>query len=315
MRKRLTGAYNSILSGIALTSSSSRTGFFLAVFSFLFWGLIPLYFKAVSSVSPLEVLSHRVFWSAILLTGIIFITGKQHELRAALANKRTLGLLTLSALLIACNWLSFIWGVSNNLILQTSLGYFITPLVNVLFGFLFFGERLKPAGIIAITLAFTGVAMQVYLLGSLPTVALLVALSFAFYGLVRKKVDVKPVPGLTIETFILLPAATGWLGWLISRDEFHLSPEMPKISLLLFMAGLVTTIPLVTFNMAAKRLSLTVLGMVQYIGPTLSFLIGVFIYQEPMDEARLLSFSIIWLGLVIFSFSSMMNHRRTTAKN
>ncbi len=243
------------------------------------------------------------------------MTGKQHELRTALSNKRTLGWLTLSALLIGGNWLSFIWGVSNNLILQTSLGYFITPLVNVLFGFLFFGERLKPTGLIAIALAASGVAMQVYLLGSIPVVALLVSLTFACYGLVRKKVDVKPVPGLTIETFVLLPAAIAWFGWLISQNQFHLSTEMPEISLLLFMAGLVTTIPLITFNMAAKQLSLTVLGMVQYIGPTLSFLIGVFIYQEPMNETKLMSFVLIWLGLAIFSFGSMMNHRRMIAKS
>ncbi|MGY0218105.1 EamA family transporter RarD [Endozoicomonadaceae bacterium StTr2] len=296
-----------------MIDKSPLSGFLLAVFSFVFWGIVPVYFKAVSAVPPLEVLSHRIVWSAILLSVLVLITRKQQEIRSALRDIKTLGWLTLSAILIAANWLTFIWGVSHNHILQTSLGYFITPLVNVLFGFLFFGERLSRFGIAAIVLASVGVFLQVYLVGSLPMVAMLVAVTFGLYGLVRKKIDVKPIPGLTIETFILLPPALVWLGWLVYQGNAHLSVENPDLSLLLVMAGLVTTIPLVTFNMAAKRLSLTVLGMVQYIGPTLSFLIGVYVYNEPMDAHRLTTFALIWLGLAVFSFGSMMSYRKQLA--
>lgn len=290
--------------------SETATGVLFAIAAFTFWGLAPIYFKAVASVPAFEVLAHRILWSVILLLGLVSFA-KQWPLTLEIFNdKKKLKLLMLSAILVAINWLTFIWAVANNRILETSLGYFINPLVNVLLGMLFLKETLYRGQKIAVVLALSAVLYQLIAFGSVPIVALILAGSFGFYGLVRKKVAVAAVPGLTIETLLLLPICLGYLAYLIISKESSFTPDNPQISGLLVLAGIVTTLPLLWFNAAATRLSLTTVGFIQYLGPSITFLLAIFIYHEPFSTERLFVFALIWCALIVFTLDAWHRQRR-----
>ena len=286
--------------------SNERLGQIYAVFAFLFWGAIaPIYFKQVASVDPVEVLIHRVIWSCIILFPLLFITKQFGVFKALIKEKEKIKLLALSTFFISINWLVFIWAVSNEKIMETALGYYINPLVNVLLGYLFFSERMNKNQYIAISIAFLAVIYQLVTLGSIPIVSLVLAFSFGFYGSIRKKINVGSIVGLFVETLILLPFALIYLYYIISNETISFLNSSEYISLMLSLGGAITIIPLLLFNGAATRMRLTTLGFFQYIGPSCAFLLALFVYNEEFNFDRLITFSLIWFALVIFSLDSL----------
>jgi len=286
----------------------TRVGFAYGVGAYVMWGLIPLYFKAVAHVAPLEVLAHRGFWSFVVL-GILMAAGQRwQELAQVVRHPRVLLLLSLSTLLIAINWLTFIYAVATRQVLQSSLGYFILPLVNVLLGVLFLRERLRPYQWLSIGLAILGVLLLGALINQIPWIALILAVSFSVYGFLRKIVSVGGLVGLTIETLGLTPVALGYLFYL--HETGHTTAPDLKTYGVLALSGLVTTVPLLLFVAAARRLRLITLGFVQYLTPTLHFLLAVVVFGEPFSLAQVLSFTCIWLAILIYSFDSLRASRR-----
>lgn len=281
-------------------STSDRLGIWCALGAFTIWGLSPLYFRAVDSVPPAQVVAHRVIWSAALLSLWLAWRAGWAPVRAALGRPRTLGLMGLTTVLITGNWLIYVWAVHAGRTIEASLGYFINPLMNVLLGALVLGERLRLPQWVAIALAATGVALRVGALGQLPWIALLLALTFATYGLLRKQASVDAVTGLYLETLIALPVAAAYLAWLAMSDSLSLGAG-PGVTALLPLAGLITTVPLALFATAARRLPLSTVGLIQYLSPTLNFLVAVWVFGEPFDLAQLAAFACIWAGLAVFS--------------
>ncbi|MET4695387.1 EamA family transporter RarD [Endozoicomonas lisbonensis] len=294
-----------------MSENKDYSGFNVALMAFSFWGLIPLYFKLLDQVPPTEVLGHRVFWSTILLFALLAAKRQMSQFIAILKSPKTMAWLSLSAVLVAINWLAFIWAVSNNRLLETTLGYFINPLLSVFLGYVFLGERLNKAQLLAVTLAATAVVIQTIMLGTVPWIALTVAASFGTYGLVRKMTAVAAVPGLAFETLFLLPIALLYFAVIYQSGNYHFRMDDLSTSALLSLAGFVTTFPLICFNMAAKKLPLSTIGLMQYLVPSMSFLIGVFLFKEPFTSAQLICFGLIWVALVIFTTDSLRQHRKT----
>jgi len=288
----------------------SKLGMIYAICAFTFWGLIPIYYKQISQVTPFEVLAHRVIWSVVVLIVLLMITKQTNIVKDIFKSLKQLKYLILSSLLVSVNWLIFIWAVSNNQIVETSLGYFINPLVNVVLGYMFFAERMNRNQYIAIGIAIIAVLYQIVSLGSLPVVSLALAFSFGFYGLVRKKIEIPSIPGLFVETIVILPFALAYLYYLFSTNSSYFFDNDIYVSFLLSLGGIVTVIPLLLFNGAATRMKLTTLGFFQYIGPTLAFLVAIFIYNEPMNMDKLITFVLIWIALVIFSWDGIINKKR-----
>jgi chloramphenicol-sensitive protein RarD len=291
-------------------ASSTRRGLALGITAYIIWGLFPLYFKTLQAIPALEIIVHRVLWSA--LGGALLLLLWKHPgwLRQLRAQPRLWWVLAASSLLIACNWLIYVWAVNNERMLEASLGYYINPLVNVLLGMLLLGERLRRLQWLAVGLATLGVAQQVWQVGSIPWVSLVLALTFGFYGLIRKQAPVAALPGLVVETWLLLPLAIGWLALnptaMSSQPEFWSTTE----ALWLIAAGPITLVPLVCFNAAARHLPYITLGFLQYIAPTLVLLLAVFVFDEHFDPSKLLAFICIWVGLAIYSVDAWLTLRR-----
>jgi len=290
--------------------SQQTQGFIYAILAFSFWGLVPIYFKALSSVSPTEVLAHRIIWSVILLFIVILFSRQFGALKILTKDLHKIKYLLLSSLLVSTNWLVFIWAVSNNMLTEASLGYYINPLVNFALGVLFFKERPNTAQILAIVLAFLAIVYQVITIGSLPIVSLVLAFSFAFYGLVRKKVNIPSVTGLYIETLILFPLALLYFFYLVSMGTNAFTLPLDYISYLLLLAGIITVVPLLWFNSAATKISLIHIGFFQYIGPTISFSLAIFVYDEPFSKEKLVTFILIWLALIVFSVDAYRKRQK-----
>ncbi len=285
-----------------------RTGPLYAILGYGAWGLFPLYWKQLDGVPALEIISHRMAWSLLLLLGLLAVRGRWKDFRQALGHGRSLLLLLLSASLLAMNWGLYIYGVNSDRVVETSLGYFINPLVTVLLGVIFYGERFSRAQTLAIALAVTGVGFFVLQFGQLPWIALGVAFSFAFYGLLRKKIAIAPLVGLAVETLLLTPIALLYIAQLqINGDGNFLGS--PWLTLLFVGSGAVTALPLLWFNNAAKRLRLSTLGLFQYMAPSIQLLLGVFVYGEAFTQAHGITFGLIWLGLLIYA----INAQRQTA--
>jgi len=290
--------------------NDNKIGQIYAVFAFLFWGAIaPIYFKQVASVDPLEVLIHRVIWSFIILIPLLFITKQIDVLKLLSQNYTKLKYLFLSTIFISLNWLVFIWAVANDKIMETALGYYINPLISILLGYLFFSERMTRNQYIAIFIACLAVFYQLIALGSLPLISLALGFSFAFYGMIRKKINVGSIVGLFVETLMLLPFSLLYLWYIISNDSISFLNSSTYTSFMLSMGGLVTIIPLLLFNGAATRIKLTTLGFFQYIGPSCAFLVAIFIYHEEFNFDKLISFSLIWIALIIFSLDSLKKRK------
>ncbi|GAA0786400.1 MULTISPECIES: EamA family transporter RarD [Pseudomonadati] len=277
-----------------------RKGVLLAVCAYVIWGIAPLYFKLLTQVSPLEILMHRVIWSFVFMIVLMQFIGGFGRLRLVLKHPKQIGVLIVTSILIAANWLIFIWAINNDHMLDASLGYFINPLFNVLLGMLFLGERLRKMQWVAVTLAFMGVLLQLISFGSIPLVSLALAASFGFYGLLRKKVNVDAKTGLLVETALLLPVALGYLLLTLDSSATSMLLNSLNLNLTLIAAGIVTTIPLLCFAGAAVRIPFSILGFFQYIGPSIMFILAVKLFNEPFDMEKGITFGFIWLALLVF---------------
>jgi chloramphenicol-sensitive protein RarD len=274
-------------------------GILYGIGAYALWGFFPIYWKLLQDVSALELIGHRIAWSFLMLLAVIFIARQWTEFRSAL-NTRTFLIYSVASVLIGGNWLMYVWAVNAGHIVETSLGYFINPLLSVFLGLLILREKLRPAQWVPILIAFAGVTYLTVTFGRLPWIALTLAFSFGFYGLMKKLAPLSSLHGLTLETGILfLPALAYMIVLEINGTAAFLHTGLIP-DLLMIGAGVVTTIPLLMFASAAKRIPLTTVGVLQYLAPTIQFLIGVFVYQEPFDRTRLIGFSLVWLALIIF---------------
>ena len=287
-----------------------RLGITCALGAYGLWGVFPVYFKWLESVPAFEVLLHRVVWSVVFLLVLVTMGRRWGAVLEVFRNKRVVAMLCLSSLMIAGNWLVFIWAVANGRILETSLGYFLNPLISIFMGMMFLSERLRRGQWLALGLAGIGVLMQVMLFGSLPWVALSLALTFGFYGLLRKQVPVDAILGLFVETLLLLPFALMGMVWFAQAGTLHFGNQEWHLDVLLALCGVVTSVPLLLFAGGARRLPLMMMGFLQYLGPTISFSLAVLVYGEQMDEGRLMTFVIIWAALVVFTMEGLQQRRK-----
>ena len=290
-----------------LFDQKTRQGAYFALAAYCFWGVVPIYFKWVDDIAPLEILSQRLVWALVLLLVILTFTGDLSKLKTPL---RQMPRIFLSASVLAVNWLVFIWAVVNNNITDTSLGYFINPLVTILLGVFFLKESLLPLQWLAVALAAIGIFIELIWLGRLPWVALTLAFSFGFYGLLRKNLNMHAVAGLAIESAIILPFALLYLFWLSTTGNMAFGRDI-ETSTVLALGGFVTAFPLLCFAAAVTRLPLTAIGFYQYIAPTISLIIAIFVFGEPFDFIRATSFSCIWLALLISTIASLRYQRKT----
>ncbi len=274
------------------------------------WGLLPIYWKYLQQIPATEILAHRMVWSLVFVVALLAYQRKWAWLKPALQNKRVVLTYFVAGAFLALNWGVYIWAVNAGFIIETSLGYFINPLVNVLFGFLFLGERLRPWQIAAVGVAAAGVLYLTYSYGTLPWIALTLAFSFGIYGLLKKKATLNSLEGFSLETALLfLPA----LGYLLYRDAQGIGSFGHvdlTTTLLLALTGIATAVPLILFAAAARRTTLTALGIMQYIAPTMQFLLGIYLYREPFSQDRLIGFVLIWIALVIYTAESLILNRR-----
>lgn len=291
-----------------------KKGLLFALGAYSIWGLFPIYWKTIQHVPALQLIGHRIVWSFLLLMLILSVGGNIKGLAAKMTDLKILRIYALAALLIGVNWLLYVWAVNAGFIVETSLGYFINPLISVVLGMIFFRERLRPLQWIPVVLAGIGVAYLTISYGRLPWIALVLAFSFGFYGLVKKMAPLNSANGLTLETGILFIPALGYLLFAEWTGAGAFTHTGPGADLLMVGAGLVTTIPLLMFAGAAHRIPLTTVGLMQYLAPTLQFLIGVFIYHEPFSSQQLIGFGIVWVGLLVFAGESLYHRRQPTVK-
>lgn len=297
-----------------MDTQQTRQGIFYALGAYFIWGIAPAYFKLVKEVPPTEIMTHRVIWSALFMLGLITLSRGWRQVRSVLAQPKKVLLLALTALTIGGNWLLFIWAVNNQHMLEASLGYFINPLINVVFGMLFLRERFRRLQWLAVLLAATGVLVQLWQFGSLPIIGLGLALSFALYGLVRKKIQVDAQSGMLIETAWLFPLAAIYLFGFADSATSHLSANPLSLNIKLIAAGIITTIPLMLFAAACARLRLSTVGFFQYLGPTLMFLLAVLFYGESLTPDKMVTFGFIWLALAIFILDALLFSARTRVR-
>jgi chloramphenicol-sensitive protein RarD len=284
-------------------------GIWNGIAAYTMWGLFPIYWKFLHQVPALQVIGHRINWSFLLLIAVIMCTRQWQQFRSAALTAKTFGIYSIAAVLLTINWLVYVWGVNSGFIVETSLGYFINPLLSVLLGVIFLRERLRPAQWIPVVLAATGVIYLTAVYGRPPWIALALAFSFGFYGFVKKLAPLGSLYGLTLETGIAFPFALIYLTFVASNGTGAFLHEGTLTDILLIGAGAVTTIPLLMFASAAKQIPLTVVGLLQYIAPTLQFLIGVFLYKEPFDRSHLIGFGIVWVALIVFWVENFLSHR------
>jgi chloramphenicol-sensitive protein RarD len=284
-----------------ITGIASGTG------AYLLWGILPVYWKLLHSVAPLEVLAHRIMWSFCFLVIIIAITGKlaafYGELRDLLARPVKLAKVAAASLVISVNWLTYIWAVNNDHVIETSLGYYINPLISVLLGIMVLKEKLSFWQMVSFGLALIGVLNMTLHFGSIPWAALLLALSFGLYGLLKKLVNLGAITGITLETLLIAPVALLYVSHIQKSGYGSFGLGSPDISWLLMGAGIVTAVPLILFAGGANRLPLSIVGFLQYISPTMTLILGVFLYHEPFTAVHLSSFIFIWAALTVFSLS------------
>lgn len=282
-------------------SSDTRKGLFSAAAAYLWWGAIPLYFKAVASVPSLLVLDHRVLWSAAFLIALVSWQRRWPAILQLMRRPGKMGLLLIAAVLVATNWGVFIYAVAVSKVMQTSLGYFINPLLSIVLGLVVLRERLRPAQWVAVLIASVGVAYLTWQTGEFPWIAMTLAGSFGFYGLVRKVANVAPIDGLAIETLVLIIPAAAILP--------HLSEQSPPQSmgtyLVLSLSGIVTVLPLIWFTQAVQHLRLATVGFFQYIGPTCQFFLALLVFREPLDHDRLIAFVFCWVAVAVYVWSTI----------
>jgi len=283
----------------------ARRGVAYGLLAYGAWGFIAVYFKAVAAVPPLEVLAHRMVWSAVFLCLFAALRGRGRDIVAAVRDRRSVLTLAATALLVSLNWYVFIWAVTHGRLLQASLGYFINPLVNVLLGFVFLGERLRRAQTASVALAGAGVAWLGWHIGQVPHIALVLAFTFGFYGLLRKRARADALAGLTVETLLMFGPAVAYLLSLEAGGRLAFLHRDGSLTLLLVAAGPVTATPLLWFANAARRLRLATVGFLQYLAPTFQFLLAVAAYGEPFSPAHRVAFACIWTALGIYTLDAL----------
>lgn len=277
-----------------------KQGLLFAFAAYIMWGVAPIYFKALVGIGAIDILLHRVIWSfVVILLMIIVVTGFS-KIKQLFKQPKKLGLLAITSLIIAFNWLLFIWAVNNDHMLDASLGYYINPLLNVVLGTLFLGERLRKLQWMAVLIAFLAVMVEVISFGSIPWISLALASSFGIYGLMRKKINIDAISGLFVETLFLLPFALIYM-FVIDSSSLSLVTTDWQLTVLILSAGIVTTLPLLSFSAAAIRIPLSTLGFIQYIGPSLMLLLAVFVYDEPFALQKGFTFALIWLALIVYT--------------
>ena len=289
--------------------AEARSGVLAGLIAYSLWGVFPVYFKWIESVAPLEVLTHRVVWAVPFGLLIIIARRQFGDVRRALTHRGMLLWLGLAAVCIAANWLIYIWAVQNDRIFQASLGYYINPLMYVLVGVVVFGERLRRLQVLAVILAAIGVGYLAFRGGAMPWAALGLASLFTAYGVIRKRVVIGAMPGLFVETLLLLPFALAWLGWMLLQGTASFGSTGPGMAALLALGGPITVIPLLLFAIAARRLTLTTIGFMQFLAPTLQFGTGLY-YGETLTTAHLVCFSCIWMAVAFFSFDALRAGRK-----
>jgi chloramphenicol-sensitive protein RarD len=282
-----------------------KKGVLLALSAFIMWGIAPIYFKQLIHINALEILAQRIIWAVVFLIVISLFSRQLYKTIEILKQPKQLAILSISACLLGFNWGLFIWSVNNNHMLEASLGYYINPLINVLMGYLFLSERLRKRQGLAVALALSGVLIQLISFGSVPYIALSLAVSFAIYGLLHKKTYIESIPGLLIEALMLLPLAIFYWIFMEPSVTSNMVANDTTTNLLLLSAGIVTTLPLLCFTAAAKRLQYSTLGFIQYIGPSLMFILAVQFYGETLGLKEYITFGCIWLALLVFSWDSL----------
>ena len=284
---------------------TNKFGILAALGAYVSWGFLPLYWHLLAEAEAYEILANRITWTAVFMLGVIVLSGRwpvlRDDLRALRQNMARLGLLLAATLIISINWLVYIWAVNHQHVIDTSIGYYINPLVNVLLGIVCFHERLTRAKWLSVALAACGILFMTWELGTVPWVALVLAVSFAAYGAVKKKLAINPFSGIMLETVLLLPVAVPYLLYLAQTGAGHFTTARPDLMLIFLGGGALTGTPLVLFSYGANLLPLNVLGFFQYISPTLGLLLGVFFFGEPLDLATTVALACIWTGVVIFT--------------
>ncbi len=296
--------------------SEERLGTLYASSAYILWGFLPLYWKLVEHVSAWEILAHRILWSFVLMMVLIVVIRRWHlfmdECKQIMLNKKKLFGISAAGIIISLNWVIFIWAVNSDRVLDASLGYYINPLISIFFGFIFLKERFSKIQWIAIAFAFSGVFFMTYNFGSVPWAALGMAITFAFYGLLKKTVDLNAIFGLAIETLIVTPIATIYILYLGFNGTGAMGISFE--GLILIGTGLATALPLLLFGQGAKRIPLSLVGFLQYFAPTIMLLLGVFLFNESFTYVHGITFTLIWLGLILYSYERIQSLRKTKAK-
>jgi chloramphenicol-sensitive protein RarD len=291
-----------------------RSGIIYAALAFFCWGLFPIYFHALGEVPPLQILAHRMLWSLAFLL-VLLLLRRDWKWLQVVRQPRVFFSFVLSALLLSANWLVYIWSVMNHHVIEASLGYFINPLVNIVLGYLILKERMRPLQWAAIGVAALGVAWLTWQAGTVPWIALFLALSFGGYGLLRKTAALGPLEGLSFETIVLFPLAAGYVIWLtVHGQNVFINTASDSTRWLLIMAGPLTAIPLLLFATGARKIPLSILGLLQYLSPTLQFLLGVWLFKEAFSADRLVGFVLIWSALALFAGEGLLRRQPAAAK-
>lgn len=286
-------------------TQARRQGFVLGVLAYVLWGAFPLYWPLLKPAGAVEILAHRMVWSLLTMAVILALAGRMSQFRDLLRNRRARRLLTVAAVTIAINWGTYIYGVNSHRVVETSLGYFINPLVTVLLAVVVVGERLRPAQWVALGIGAAAVLAIAIEYGRPPWIALILAFSFGTYGLLKKQADVDAVESLTFETIVIAPIALGYLAWLGAAGEQHFTGNGVGHAVLMMTTGIVTAVPLLCFGAAAIRVPMTTIGLLQYLAPILQFLLGVFALHEHMTPMRWVGFALVWLALAIFTVDAL----------
>lgn len=290
-------------------------GALAAATGFLIWGLVPLYWKQLAAINPVELITHRIVWSLVFLLGVVAWQRNFPALGNAFKKPRLVGLNLLSSTLLAANWTVYVWAVNTGHVIESSLGYFLVPLFNVALGSLVLHERLRPLQWTAIGCAALGVGFLLFRVGHVPWIALSIASTWAGYGLLKKKSELGAITGLTVETLVLFPIAAGLLLWWHHTGEGALGRVDARQHAFVLIVGVVTAVPLLLFSYGAQRIRLTTLGLLQYLAPSVQFLLGYFLYREPFDTARLQAYAFIWFGLALYSADGFWSQRRMLLKS
>ncbi|MEP1930957.1 MAG: EamA family transporter RarD [Roseibium sp.] len=287
-----------------------RRGLLFGLAAYGMWGFFPAYYKLTDTVSADLVVAHRILWSVLFIGLFLFVRGRWNEVQQVFREPAILKALTASSLLIAVNWLVFVWAIANQQVLDVSLGYFINPLVSILIGLVILKEQLSPGQWLAVGIAASAVVLLAVLSGGLPWISLVLAFSFGGYGYVRKITPVKATPGLFVETVLLFPLASGYLLLSMSWGQDAMILNDPPVLIALIGTGVITALPLICFSAAARRLPLFMLGLMQYMAPSMHFLMAVYLWGEPLDQNKLIAFLMIWAALLVFTIDSWWRYKK-----